>query len=119
MARMGQIETAVAGVPLLTSLLSTITGVYKGKVEQEAYDKAVKMQKKQQAKTEEEQKIALAKMRAQQTVDTAMQLSTQRRQEQQMMLMIVGGVALVAAGIFVFSAMKRAPASVQTGVKKK
>jgi len=108
---------AAGGIPFVSSIVETITGVYKNKAEQEAYDKAVKLQSKQQKKAEEEQRLALARARAQQTVDTALQLSTQRRQEQQMMLMIVGGVALVAAGVFVFSAVKKR--SVQTGVKKK
>lgn len=108
---------AAGGIPFVSSIVETITGVYKSKAEQEAYDKAVKIQKRQEQKAEEERAIALAKARAQQTADLALQLSVQRRQEQQMMLMIVGGVALVAAGIFVFSAVKARP--VQTGVKKK
>lgn len=117
MAQLGFIDAVSGGASLLNTLLSTVTGVYKSKTEQEAYDKAVKMQKRQEQKAEEERAIALAKARAQQTADLALQLSVQRRQEQQMMLMIVGGVALVAAGIFVFSAVKARPA--QTGVKKK
>jgi serine phosphatase RsbU (regulator of sigma subunit) len=97
------------GVGFVTNLVDTITGVYKGKAEKEAYDKAVKLQAKQQKKIEEEQQLALARARAQQNVDLALQLSQQRRQEQQMVLMIVGGVALVIAGVFLVSGMKKKP----------
>ena len=74
-------------IPFVDGIVSTITDIYKSKKEQEAYDKAVKTQAKQMKKAAEEQRLALARARAQQTVDMALQLSTQRRQEQEMMSM--------------------------------
>lgn len=106
-------------IPFVGGIVSTITDIYKSKKEQEAYDKAVKTQAKQMKKAAEEQRLALARARAQQTVDMALQLSTQRRQEQEMMLMIVGGVALVAAGVFLFSAFKKKPTAASSAVPTK
>ena len=109
--RMGVVDPITAGItvgiPIVSSLVDTVAGVWGASAQTSEFNKAVREQRRAQQEMQEQRLMQEAKMQALASQQMALELSKQRREEQQMTLLMIGGAATVIAGYFIYSAVRR------------
>lgn len=99
--------TLSAGATVGSSLLALGAQIWGASEAESSWEKAVKQARAQERKREEQRRLELAQLRAQQTLQMSIEASKARREQQQLVLYTVAGGALLLSGLVLVATLRK------------